>query len=97
MTVGSFCDINNYFAGGETNEKFSIMEFNAKQIIKRRVALGMSRKTLADVAGMPYNTVWRIETGQREPLASTLVALAKALRLKSVNYFFQKSALGAVD
>ncbi len=65
------------------------MEFNPEQITKRRVVLGMSRKSLAQVAGMTYNAVWRIETGQREPLAGTLAALAKALRLKTVNYFFQ--------
>ena len=49
----------------------------------------MSRNALAEVAGITYNAVWRIETGQREPLAGTLARLAKALRLKSVHYFFR--------
>ncbi len=65
------------------------MKFNPEQIKKRRVELGMSRNSLAGVAGITYNAIWRIETGQREPLAGTLAILAKALRLKSVNYFFR--------
>jgi len=69
--------------------KNKIMEFNGEKIKERRVKLGMSRKSLAKVAGITYNAVWRIETGQREPLAGTLVILAKALRLKTVNYFFR--------
>ncbi len=65
------------------------MKFNGEKIKERRVKLGMTRSTLAEVAGITYNAVWRIETGQREPLASTLAALANALRLKSVNHFFR--------
>ena len=65
------------------------MKFNPEQIRKRRLELKMSRNTLAEVAGITYNAVWRIETGQREPLASTLVAITKGLRLKRVNHFFR--------
>ena len=65
------------------------MKFNSEQIRKRRLELKMSRSALTEVAGITYNAVWRIETGQREPLAGTLAALANALRLKSVNHFFR--------
>ena len=65
------------------------MKFNPEKIKERRIKLGMSRKSLAKVAGITYNAVWRIETGQREPLAGTLARLARALRLKSVNHFFR--------
>ena len=65
------------------------MEFNHKKIKERRLQLGMSRKSLAQVAGITDSAVWRIETGQREPLAGTIASLAKALRLKSVNHFFR--------
>lgn len=64
------------------------MKFTPEKIKERRLELGMSRKSLAEAAGITYNAVWRIETGQREPLAGTLATLAKALRLKSVNHFF---------
>ena len=65
------------------------MKFTSEKIKERRLELGMSRKALAEAAGITYNAVWRIETGQREPLAGTLATLANALRLKSVNHFFR--------
>ncbi len=48
----------------------------------------MSREELAAKAGLSYNAIYRIETGQREPMASTLGAIAKALNTRRIGAFF---------
>ena len=65
------------------------MKFCPENIQKRREELGMSREELAQKAGLSYNAIWRIENGQREPLASTLGAIAKALETKRISMFFE--------
>jgi transcriptional regulator with XRE-family HTH domain len=65
------------------------MKFCPENIQKRREELGMSREDLAQKAKLTYNAIWRIETGQREPLASTLGAIAKALDTKRISMFYE--------
>jgi len=65
------------------------MKFCPENIQKRREELGMSREELAQKAKLTYNAIWRIETGQREPLASTLGAIAKALETKRISMFYE--------
>jgi transcriptional regulator with XRE-family HTH domain len=65
------------------------MKFCPENIQKRREELGMSREELAQKAKLTYNAIWRIETGQREPLASTLGAIAKALDTKRISMFYE--------
>lgn len=64
------------------------MKFNPDRIRERREALCMSREELAAKAGLSYNAIYRIETGQREPMASTLGAIAKALNTRRIGAFF---------
>ncbi len=66
------------------------MKFRPENIQKRREYLGMSREELAQKAGLSYDAIWRIETGQREPLASTLGAIAKALQTKRISMFYEE-------
>jgi len=65
------------------------MKFCPENIQKRREDLGMTREELAKKAGLSYNAIWRIETGQRDPLASTLGAIAKALETRRISMFFE--------
>jgi transcriptional regulator with XRE-family HTH domain len=65
------------------------MKFCPEKIKERREELRISREELAQKAGLSYNAIWRIETGQREPLASTLGAIAKALETKRISMFFE--------
>jgi transcriptional regulator with XRE-family HTH domain len=65
------------------------MKFCPENIQKRREELGLSREELAQKAKLTYNAIWRIETGQREPLASTLGAIAKALETKRISMFYE--------
>jgi transcriptional regulator with XRE-family HTH domain len=65
------------------------MKFCPENIQKRREELGLSREELAQKAKLTYNAIWRIETGQREPLASTLGAIAKALDTKRISMFYE--------
>jgi transcriptional regulator with XRE-family HTH domain len=60
----------------------------ADRIRERREALAMTREQLAEKAGLTYNAIYRIETGQREPMASTLGAIAKALNTRRISTFF---------
>jgi transcriptional regulator with XRE-family HTH domain len=50
---------------------------------QRRTALGMTQEDLSRAAAVPVRIVSALETGQtQDPRASTLVALATALRCK---------------
>jgi transcriptional regulator with XRE-family HTH domain len=68
------------------------MKFNPDRIRERRESFGMTREELATKAGLSYNAIWRIETGQREPMASTLGAIAKALNTRRISAFFDMDA-----
>lgn len=48
-------------------------------IKEKRVEKGLSQKELADMSGVPQQTISAIETGSRDPVAETLYLLAKAL------------------
>jgi len=65
------------------------MKFCPENIQKRREKLKMTREELAKKAGLSYNAIWRIETAQRDPLASTLGAIAKALETRRIGMFFE--------
>jgi len=65
------------------------MKFCPENIQKRREKLKMTREELAKKAGLSYNAIWRIETAQRDPLASTLGAIAKALDTRRISMFFE--------
>ena len=53
------------------------------QIREARVAAGLTQATLADRAGMAFETVSRIERGTLNTTVRTLVALADALGVES--------------
>ncbi len=65
------------------------MRFCPENIQKRREELGMSREELAEKAGISSTAIWRIETGKREPLASTLGMIAKALQTQRISMFYK--------
>ena len=49
----------------------------------RRLALGLSQAELGAIAGMPQQTIQRLEAGGRvNPRLDTIVRLEKALKLK---------------
>ena len=51
------------------------------QLLKMRKKKGMRQYDLARAAGVPRNTIIRIEKGRVDPRISTLVRLAKALKI----------------
>lgn len=54
-------------------------------IKKRRLELGLTQKQLADRAGMVYQQIQKLETGERDIEKMTLknaLSLAKALKVK---------------
>ena len=65
------------------------MRFCPENIQKRREELGLTREEVAQLTGLSYNAIWRIETGQREPMASTLGAIAKALQTRRISMFYE--------
>ncbi|MDR3177007.1 MAG: helix-turn-helix domain-containing protein [Desulfovibrio sp.] len=62
----------------ETREEFSI----AREIIRTRVAAGMSQKELAEKIGTTQSVVARLESGEHTPSVSTLKRVAEATHSK---------------
>jgi transcriptional regulator with XRE-family HTH domain len=56
------------------------MDFG-KEVRRRREALGLTLEELAERAGLTPNYVGTVETGKRDPSLSTVLALAKGLRV----------------
>jgi DNA-binding XRE family transcriptional regulator len=52
----------------------------ARDIIRDRVAAGLSQKALAKLAGIRVETLCRIETGKHTPSVTTIDKLDRALR-----------------
>lgn len=52
----------------------------AERVRQTRYRNGLSRRELADAAGLDRSTVGRIERGRQIPTLATLEALASALR-----------------
>lgn len=51
----------------------------ARKLIQRREALGITQAALARMAGMPKETVNRVERGKVNPAATTLKRILRAL------------------
>jgi transcriptional regulator with XRE-family HTH domain len=49
-------------------------------LVKAQNALGVSQGQLGDMLGLSRQTVWRYQTGQSNPLASSLQDLARRIR-----------------
>ena len=62
----------------ETREEFSI----AREIIRTRVAAGMSQKELAEKIGTTQSVIARLESGGHTPSVSTLRRVAEATHSK---------------
>jgi len=54
----------------------------------RRAMLGLSRKDVAEAAGISYPYLSGIETGDKDPSMATLKGLAEALRFPSLSAMF---------
>lgn len=54
------------------------------QIKERRMALKITQKELADLAGISINTVVAAERGQGDPKISTYLAICNVLGLKLI-------------
>ena len=52
-----------------------------REIRRRREALGLTIEELAERAGLSPNYVGTVENGRRDPSLSTILALAKGLRV----------------
>ena len=52
----------------------------ARNLIRDRVAAGLTQRQLAKLAGVPVETLCRIETGQRTPSVPTIDKIDRALR-----------------
>lgn len=64
-------------------------------VIKRkRQALGLTLEQIAERAGLSPNYVGTIEKGKRDPSLSTVLALAKALRVAPADLFGGIKELG---
>jgi transcriptional regulator with XRE-family HTH domain len=48
---------------------------------KLREAKGLTTRQLADSADIAYSQIWTLESGQGDPTLTTLLAIAKALRV----------------
>ncbi len=53
-----------------------------KKLRRFRKQEGCSIRRLAKMAGVHWTTVWKAETGRRDPTVATLKKLAKALGVK---------------
>ncbi|MCL1940163.1 MAG: helix-turn-helix domain-containing protein [Desulfovibrionaceae bacterium] len=62
----------------EAREEFSI----AREIIRTRVAAGMSQKELAEKIGTTQSVIARLESGEHMPSVSTLKRVAEATHSK---------------
>jgi transcriptional regulator with XRE-family HTH domain len=62
------------------------MEFGP-EIRRRRVALGMTLEQLAEGSGLTPNYIGTIENGKRDPSLSTILSLAKGLRVHPAELF----------
>jgi DNA-binding XRE family transcriptional regulator len=52
----------------------------ARNLIRDRVAAGLTQRQLAKLAGVPVETLCRIETGQRTPSVPTIDKIDRALK-----------------
>ncbi len=52
----------------------------ARHLIRDRVAAGLTQRQLAKLAGVPVETLCRIETGQRTPSVPTIDKIDRALK-----------------
>lgn len=52
-----------------------------KTIRRRRIALGLSIESLAEICGLTPNYLGSVELGKRDPSLSTVLAIAKGLRV----------------
>jgi transcriptional regulator with XRE-family HTH domain len=55
---------------------------NMKKLVALRKKRKISQRGLAELSGISYVSIARIETGMYDPRLSTLRALAKALKVK---------------
>jgi transcriptional regulator with XRE-family HTH domain len=62
------------------------MEFG-QEIRRRRVALGLTLEQLAEGSGLTPNYIGTIENGKRDPSLSTILSLAKGLRVHPSELF----------
>jgi transcriptional regulator with XRE-family HTH domain len=62
----------------EAKEEFSI----AREIIRTRVAAGLSQKELAEKIGTTQSAIARLESGEHMPSVSTLKRVAEATHSK---------------
>jgi transcriptional regulator with XRE-family HTH domain len=52
----------------------------ARNLIRDRTAAGLTQRQLAKLAGVPVETLCRIETGRRTPSVPTIDKIDRALR-----------------
>ena len=59
------------------------------KVLDRRQHLGMTREELAALTGLTTRTIYTIESGgDYDPKLSTMIKLAKALRVKTYSRLF---------
>jgi transcriptional regulator with XRE-family HTH domain len=66
--------------------EFVAMEFGT-EIRRRRLALGMTLEQLAEGSKLTPNYIGTIENGKRDPSLSTVLALARGLRVEAAELF----------
>jgi HTH-type transcriptional regulator, cell division transcriptional repressor len=54
-----------------------------ERIKERRKALNLTQAMLTEISGVPQGYISRYESGDSEPLASNVIALAKALQVSA--------------
>lgn len=54
-----------------------------REVRRRRLAQGLTLEALAELSGLTANYIGGVEVGKREPSLSTLLAIAKGLRVEA--------------
>lgn len=52
----------------------------ARKIIRQRAAMGLNQRQLAKLAGLPVETVCRVENGRHTPSTATIVKIDRAFK-----------------
>jgi predicted transcriptional regulator len=57
-----------------------LLKISARDVIRDRVAAGLSQRELAKLAGVRVETLCRIETGKHTPSIATITKIDSALK-----------------
>ncbi len=83
------------FTSDALRPTFALVDFG-KEVRRRREALGLTLEQLAERAGLTPNYVGTVETGRRDPSLSTVLSLAKGLKVPAADLLGGLKDIGAI-